>query len=523
MRHNFLATLIACFFAVVAASDRVQAQSPAQMAEIDEIARVELDKYIENLNIFEKLSAKEQKIKQKESNAAAAIGLVKLRAGLFKDAASNFEKSIQLDPENMSIYNQYGLALLKADEPKKGLVYLIWSKTKEPQERVFNIGTAHQQLKQYGPASEYFAEAKSGPNAKFASLAGFFQGMMKFEQKQLDEAKAEFEFVMDNSTDPKLDAQAESYIEKIVRAQQSGGAAANKTFAFNLLAAAQYDSNILFTPDNVLDQGTALDAGGARLMVNTSLKGKLVRKAPHELSAAVSAFYLYSLDEQFRRADPFLASISLPYTHTGKMFEKNHRLQVTPGFESIYMDVNTDDSRENILGSIFIDVTSTTSMRDNWVSVYQLKLRSDDSKIAVADPRQESSAVKAQVFTQQSLVLDKATAKSVNGRFGVTVNSADGEDNNYMRLDLSFGYSRKIKWQELIWSNTLAGYNTDYSDRVDGRKDTNLGLSTTFIKPMSKGMMVLVTIGYNKNISNLDVNDYSKWTAMTALNFDRAF
>ena len=486
------------------------------------IANAEQDKVEAQKAAYAKLSSQEREKRDKEANSLAAIGIVQFRAGSYEKAADNFKKSLELNPTNTNLYLQYGLSLFKKKEHRKGIFYVGWDTKTLPIAKYFHIGLAYFRLKDYPRMKSILQSVQQANDKRYSPKAAYYMGLTDFKDKNYESAKSQFEYVLDNSEDSELDQKAESYIEKILRAQKSKKKR-SKRFRVNGVVGIQYDSNILFTPDGVADQGNSQGDGGARYLAGANASAKFLRAEKHEWALKLKTFYMKSPEERFQRNDPFVIGGSLPYDYRGKLFGKSFNLKLSPGYESLYLDANVDKERENILNSGFLNTSASFIMRKSWISKYELNVRSDDSKLAISNAADDLSAVKTQLFTTQTFILDKITSKTLGGKAGYTLNSADGDNNKYYRFDISGFFGMKLPFWKVSMINQLGYYQLNYTDRADDRTDKNLSVSATFVRPITNWVKASLKADYTNNDSNVAANKYDKWTAMAALSFDHAF
>lgn len=508
--------------AVLASSSAHADEVPGVKSGRYAVANAEYERVERMKAQYNKLSRAEKEKRNSEANKLAARAIVLFRAERYKEAVENFSKSLELNPMNTSLYFQYGLALFKERRFEEGIFYVGWDTKTLPVAKYFHIGLAYFRLNDERLMTDILNSVKSGKDKKYSAMASYYLGLAAYEKKNYDEARGHFEYVLEHSDDPEIDRQAESYIDRIARAQAAENRRV-KRFAVSGIVGAQYDTNILFTPDGVQDQGDNLDEGGARYFAGAQLSGKAVSTEKHDLAVAADAFYMVSPDDRFRRADPFLVGARLPYNYRGRLFERVFGLEVAPGYESLYLDANDDDERENILQSTMVNSKATFLMRKSWISSYELKLRQDDSKLDFDEAEDDASAFKSQIFTNQTFVLDPIAGKTLGLRAGYTLNSADGDNHKYSRFDLSGFYGLKLPVWQLSLVNNLAAYRLVYSDRDDDRADTNLVAGATLIRPLVPWAKVSFKLEYTKNFSNVTINRYQKWLGMLALSFDQAF
>ena len=334
-------------------------------------------------------------------------------------------------------------------------------------------------------------------------------------------AKVAFEYVLDHSKNPQLDAQAEEYIERISE-QQRFKKLSEKKWIFQGQIAAVHDSNILFASDTETSQGSTVGSdeqrGGYRLYADLDIERRLIYKKDSQWSASYATEYYYSLDDVFASADPFTHTIELPYSMRGILAERGYRWTITPGYENVFMDASSSGSRYSILSSLLLGSSITVIMARDFMATYSLDIRQDDSLVAESIGPNDADAMKYSLNAQLSFYLDPAFREAVTGSVGLVFNNAKGSEKLYQRAEYQFTYSSPMAWN-MTWSGALAGYSLVYPDHASDRKDSNLGLTLSFDKPIGSSWHWLTTANYTSNGSNVAAYEYSKTTVMLGIKY----
>lgn len=487
-----------------------------EKAEKEEVAR--------QIRAFKSLSPAKQRQLIRESNQEVEKAEKAFEEKKFNLALVHYGRALDLNPTNEQAQYRQAVSAFRNDDTDWAITYLnlMESGQIDKTEKSFFLGLSYYKLKKYEEANTHFSEVRQSGNPELAPSAAFYYGFYQFQQKNYALAKTEFQYVLDESQDPDMDAKAEKYIEMIISAQNQKERQ-EKKFFFSGMLGLQQDSNVLFSPDSVADQEEPSDLGGARMLAVGQARWRMLNTEKHELSIKTNLLYILSFVTGFKRADPFLAGIELPYSYKTKLFGKAYRLDFSPGYETLYLDANNDESRENILNTVKLTANNTFIMSKSWFASYLLSVRSEDSEITPASSVDENSALKTEISTTQTFVLDQAKARITSGSLKFINNNADGDNFRYNRIEASGLYTQKLNLWDLSWAGSLGAYRQIYPDRTDDRADTNLNASLTFSKPANKWLTILLTGGYTKNNSNVADFEYDKYTILLGASAKHSF
>jgi tetratricopeptide (TPR) repeat protein len=473
---------------------------------------------------FEALSAAEKAKRQAQASQLVKRAMDAYGKGNYKDSAADFEKAAEVDPTNTKFYFQYGISLYQIKNYNKAFAILHMTKDSEVNvaEKAFYIGSIHMELKENESAIKDYEIAKNKKDPKYSGLAAFYAALLHYQMENYDQAKENFEFVIDNSSDPKLDSQSETYIEQIAnvlafKKEQS------KKFILSANLGLMYDSNILSIARSQLDQQTEL--AGYRWMYGGSIEYRPLYTATQDFSVLLAASDMYSMNNKFsaektfQNTDPLSASLYFPYHYKGKAFDKGYQMTLSPGFEKMWMNADTIDGREIITDSVVLKNDHTFVMNNTWFSTYSLELRSDTSHIEAAlGTDDDSTATKVTLGTTQTFFQNDKKTEAWIGEFGVSQNNAKGANSTYNRADFAATYMSPWKW-DTIWTARLGFYYADYNKHVVGRKDTDSSLTLGLTKPLSEILSANLSGTYTNNASTLDSSDYNKYVIMTTFSW----
>ncbi len=499
---------------------KLAAMANAQEMERDRQEEIERKKREELLKQQAAMDEAERARRQAQAKELAKQALAAYNAGEFQKAEGLFAKVVELDPNNQGIYYQFGITLYRNDKFDKSLVVL--ENANDPSvdktEKFFFMGLNYMKLKEFDGARKSFESIKSSSNKILSASAAFYVAIIDFQKENYESAKTNFEFTLDNSSDPKLDEQAESYIEQIANIM-AFKAEQEKKFLFTFSLGATQDSNVLSASNSQLDS-QATNAGGMRYSYGGSATYRPVYGITHEFATILSYNDMYSPDTQFQNADPIVTSFSAPYRYKGLAFGKGYQLGLIPSYESINLNADGSGAREVISNSTVFKVDQTFVMNGDWFSNYTLEFRDDKSKIdSAATPQTDATATKITIMTTNTVFTDKKKNTAYIIEAGGAQNTAKGDDQKYTKLDLAATYLMPAFW-ETSFTSRLGLYQQTFPSHTTGRSDLNTGLTLGFSKPLSKSWGLSVNANYTINKSTADANDYKKYTIGTALGWN---
>lgn len=473
-----------------------------------------------------KLSAEQKAKRQAEAKALASEGIKYFEAGKFIEAEKKFALAQEKDPENKAYSFQYGVTLFQNNKFNESLVQLSLADgpNVRPVEKKFYQGMAHLKLKEFNEASNRLNESKELNDPNYSPLAAFYLGVIQFQTEKYDPAKENFEYVLDNSKDPKIDEQAESYIEQIANIKKFEEMR-KKKFIITLNMGFSYDSNILSASTSSASAPTEL--AGYRSSYGAILEYRPIFSEHHEFSGIINYSDIYSLNKnfqaesQFQNTDPLTLNFSFPYKWKGVVLEKGAQIGVTPAYETIQMNVDGVNPRETIVNSTIVKTDATLVNREDWFSNYSLELRSDASKIDSSSD-DDQTASKITLATSQTFFQDskKTTAWIYEG--SLALNTAKGKNQTYRKIEIAADYLMPWKWETNLLTRLALSAN-QYPDHTSSRSDTALSLSVILQKQFSEVWSGNSLFSYNKNSSNIDTNTYDKYILMVGASWNGAF
>lgn len=473
----------------------------------------------------QQLSENEKKRRKAEASQLAEQAMQAYQKNDYNTAEALFKKSQELDPENTTYNFQYGVTLYRNQKYNQSIVTLGLAKDLTPEQSLqknFFTGMNYMKLKEFDTAHDLFDKVKAANDKSLSPSASFFNGVMDFQKEKYDTSKAYFEYVLDNSSDPKLDEQAETYIEQIAQIKQFEANKAKK-FLFSANVGVTYDSNVLLTQDGG-EPSSESGTEGIRMSYGLTGEYRPLYNEKHEFSAVLAYSDIYTKtksfgdDAVFTDADPNVISLSTPYKYKGKLWNKGYQGTFTAGYDTTYMNADNSGGRELITTSGYFKNDNTFIMSEDWFSTYSLELRSESSKIEVSDSDDDTSASRVTLSTSQIFFEDKKKTEGKIYDGAITLNNATGDNYKYTKIALGFSKLLPWKWETSVVGRLDASYAT-YPSSSASRKDTSYGVTTSITKPFKEKWSILGSFNYTVNDSTDETNKYSKYTLSTLLSY----
>ncbi len=460
---------------------------------------------------------RQQRKAQAQNIASQAMALYKSEKSI--EATIEFDKAVALDPENRSFYFQYGVALYRADQFTKSIVYLGLADGPgvNPVERDFFIGLDYFRLKNLNKAVDLFNSVAASKDPEMAPPATFYKGVMNFEDKKWEDAKAAFQSVLDTTKDPQLDQRADQYIQQILRQQQFEAERARK-WQIAATIGEQYDSNVNLNATSALSQGSVTNADGFRSLFMESTQYRPIYEEDQEFAVQLNFLTMYTTNTSFnynqtlRNADPTVVTALAPWSYKGVQFGKGYRLDLTPGLEEIGMSIE-DNTQKMILYSYIFNISNLFIMSDKLYSNFNIELRQDINQLQSVIGINDTSAFKIKLINSNLHFISADKTKIITSEIDATLNNAAGLNATYNRFDLAFGYIAPFV-MGMNATAKLGYFYLDYPTNTSGRTDNSYTLTLGSSKKLSDRYSTGLVGTYNINQSNVDVFSYSKWTAM---------
>lgn len=482
--------------------------------------QIERQKALEIEKTMKSLSAKEKSARKAQAAILANAALDHFNKGEFEEASQKYEKATQLDPDEKSYSLSFGIALYRTNRFNQAIVVLKTAQVPSGREleREYYMGLTYYRLNEYDSALESFRAVAKDDKSPLAASSSFYEGLILFNREQFEASRAPFERVIDISQDPRLDEQAESYLDRLsgmIRQQQ----ALKKRWFFNGMVGGTFDSNVLLTSDLETSQGAATEEADFRTLVAGDAERRFIYTKHNEFGLKAFAYYLRSTKTSVSEADPLLVNLTAPFAYKGTAFGKGYKLAAKPIYEYLFMDQPKDGSLKRILTTTGLSIDNTFVMKPNHFAAYLLELRSEDSLLDTSTGDDNLDAMKVTLKTNQTFLLDKTNKKMLIASAGYVINQAEGDNKFYNRYDLGVTYIQPTEF-EANWSFGISYYLADYNKGDAGRVDRNTTFTTGLTKPVKEWVSWNVTGTYVNNVSTESANHYSKYTIMAAAVFN---
>lgn len=504
-----------------AALDKLAMEAAKRESDRIRLEQIEKQKMEEREKAAKAATEKERAERKAKADSLAKDALTAYDQGDFEGAEKLFKMAVEADPENRSIYFKYGVTLYRNQKYNDAIVTLKLAQVKnqEELEKHYYMGLAYYRLGEIEAAiAEFNIVAPSG-DPILGPSSTFYLGVMYFSLEKWTESKKSFETVIDTSQDPRMDEEAEAYLDKIANAM-AYAKMREKKFTLTGLVGVMYDSNVLLSPDVPADQGAATDIKDFRLLTVADLEWRAIFNQKHEWSPHVTANLTNSLKNESASADPFIYNLNLPYSWKGILWGKGFKLTVKPAEEMMFMAPSSDSSTKTmILNSQYLAVDGTFVMSPSYFASYGIEYRIDNSLLESSEGINDADAGKYTVRTSHSVFLDKSRKEALVGSLSYTKNQAKGSEKLYSRIDGGVSFVRPTKWNA-SWNAGLNFYQVKYPNSALGRSDFNTTLSAGLTKPIKEWFTWGATASYTKNNStDTSTYEYSKFLIMTTATF----
>tara|TARA_B110001454_G_C12723330_1_gene436743 strand:- start:33390 stop:35402 length:2013 start_codon:yes stop_codon:yes gene_type:complete len=490
---------------IVRLNDRIQEQSRLSFETQEALKREELLKQQQAQSEEAKRQSKQQ------AKILADRADKEYRAGKFQLAATSYQKAYELDPENDSFLYKYGVALYKVGNYNKSLSILSMAEGGDQNqiEHRYYVGLNHLKLNELDKALEDFADIQEEKDVELSPPAAFYAGTIEFQKALYPKAKERYQFVLDNSKDPKLDKKAEARIEEIDRIE-SFLESQKEILRYNLYTGLQYDGNVL----NISTQNLTTGSEAYRLLYGGSLTYYYYRTMSSKYAAEAVLSDMYSVDKNFKSsstiqaADPLQYGVRLPINYTYTWLKRSFSSNVIP---YVFMLNMSDDggSRKQILNSSGLALDTQWDQDSNKFHIVKFDYVVDKSSLEVSSTDDDQSAKRMSINYNWLKLLNQTGDKSVLADVGYISNASEGKNNTYNKVIVAGTYS--FPWSAKYKGSARLDYSDlKYTNNSNERKDTIYGLTLGAAQDLSKRNNISLTLSYLVNNSNVEAYKYNK-------------
>jgi len=488
-------------------------------AEMGEVA-----KYAKLMEAYNAFSSEQKKANDAKSALLAQSALKAYKAKNYQTAELQFEESLKLNPT--VLINRYYLAVSYYQNKKydKSLALLSLAEGADYNYAEYNyyMGLNNLKLKNYTKASENFDTSKEENDPDYSGTAAYFNGHIFFQKENYSQARQNFEYTIDYSKNPKIDSEAEAMLQKIDEIEGVNSSSKEK-FSYNLFLSFGYDSNVL----NVSTENRATDVSAYRTMYGGDFSYKFINSKAQDLSITVNASDSYSLDSKFKSdatvqsVDALIYGGSLAYHRNFQIGKRLFSWGLLPSYQILTMPYTTT-SREKLLDTTVVGSDLQFAFSEKHFSKFYIEYAKDKMTPIPSITEDDLTATRLTASTSQIIITSPKVKESWTGDLGYTINSADGDNNDYNKASLGLTYARMGIWQSI---NSIridyssAKYPNASVDRNDSVATATLGIT----KELSKNLNLFVNGLYTISNSTNDSYKYNKFGIQSMLTYSGAF
>jgi tetratricopeptide (TPR) repeat protein len=443
----------------------------------------------------------------------------------FQESAEVYRKVLAQDPQNTLMRFKLGVALYRLNSYSEAIRELEQAKPEkgfEPVERLYFMALAHLKQKNYPEALKLFAQVRAFKDKEISPMGAYFSGVIKFEQRELDEAQALFEETLDTATDPAVDRQAEAFIEQILEEKQILERQKRK-WTLNLNLSLFYDSNILVAPRET--EATGLSGYRLTHGVNLNYRPRLTRKDEGSLTLYYTDFNsrddTFQNKKDFQDADPMMLGLSCLYRRQFVAWGMANQWQWSPGIDILHLNADKEGGRERLMDSYYLDQRWTLVIGPTRFSAVNFEIRRDEFTLN-RPPTEVMSGNKFTLGTSQIWLLGERKSHTILADLSLQSHQAEGDNQKYLRYTLSPAYSAPLS-DLYVFVGKLAYTQTDFFSHELSRKDAMISPTLVLQRKLFESIQLMLIANYSSNSSSLPTSSYDKYTIMTQLTWTGVF
>lgn len=462
-------------------------------------------------------TAVQAKINLNESNQLIKEAVEEIKTSKFESSQEKFFKSSDLAPFNEDLYEQYGVSLFRNNKFNQAIVVLELSQPSASRlpEKLFYIGLSYYRLKDYARAIEAFDKVMASGDENFAPTAAFYKGSALLEIHEYDQSKEAFQYVLDHSKNPEMDKRAEQFIEYALD-QKTLSKKRSNWFGLDGVLGLMYDSNIILANDQILGAGDVTNVNGWRLLAQIAPKFRPYYSNTDEVNIRLNYTTLKSYNTSFgsnptaQTADPVVMSATVPWTHRGTLGGKGYYFDLSPGYETISMDLD-GTGMATIANSIKLNFNNTLVVSKNWIAKADWAFYQKDANILGDET--SADAFGAGMKLSSIVILNKDLERYFIPEFGYRLNNAKASNYAFYRVDLAATFTTSI-FDTFVWNNRAGYYLANYeSIRTDNNYSVSSGVNAKISANWNWGLVGSYII------NDSTTNRYKKYNFMTTFSF----
>ncbi|MBC7467326.1 MAG: tetratricopeptide repeat protein [Bdellovibrio sp.] len=487
----------------------------------EDVANLQVQRAVQRENLIQKSTLTKSGGIEK-ANGLYQSGLKSYVKGDYNGARKLFEAAILADPENDKIYFDYAKCLYRQNNFKSALsiFLMLENATGLENSAEFYSALSLYRLKAYKISLQKFNAIQKESNSDLAPSAAFYAGQIYYLQSKYVEAKSNFEFVLDQSKDPKMDAAAEKYID-LISQQERVQVKLDKKFGYSLNVGFIYDGNVL----NVAEQNSTTSLKAYRLSYGGSAFYRAMNKANESWSPTFTFYDLYSVNTNFKSdttiqgTDPMILEFSFPYSSNFLIGKKSSNLIISPAIQSIYM-TKSSTSRELVFNNVLLSSTLSLGYSNYFTVAYKFDISREQSYITEASPNDEQTSQKYGLKVSSYYLLDRSTSETLILDLQYLIVNADGINSTFNKTYTAFGYARNLDSKWSLYAK--AEYSVlNYGKSTLGRKDNIAAGYFGGNYAVGVNDTISLGLGYQTNQSNVDLYKYNKVIVSSAYTLNR--
>ncbi|MEE9259117.1 MAG: tetratricopeptide repeat protein [Nitrospinaceae bacterium] len=434
-------------------------------------------------------------VENRPSNADAHyfLGLTYSKLERFEEAIPHFEKTIEIDPQIQGVYLNLGIALFNIgsyDLAQEKLNRAVETDPLNPSTQLF-LGLIRQKKKLDQESLPFFKRAMQ-LDPSLESLARFNIGLAHFNMDRADEAKNEFNRVVEIGMDPDLVQSSREFLEIIKKRK-----ADDKTWWVKASTHIQFDDNV-----TVVEQDEVTGKEDTAYIFEFGSGYNLSSKPAFGMSVGYD-FYQSFFKEQ-SDLDFQSHSFSLGTSHEAETWDT--RLD--------YSFVHTTLGQEGFLNMHNIIPRFGFSLSSNlYTSISYMFQDKNFVSLNVRDATNHSGTVNQFIFFMDN----KAYAL-----LGYKYDDEDALDNefDYRGHLLTAGFNLQLPWDSKLFSSyqyNLRLYKNLTAEIERDRRDEKQTVKMIFTKKISDYLDFKIDYEHIQSTSNLESVDFKENIVMFGL------
>ena len=462
-----------------------------------------------------KLSTQQKEAQLAKAKKFAEQAKAQYNAGKYPQAIKLYTLATEFNPENLEYLYQYAIALYKNKEYTRSLALISLSEGAEvdPLEREYYTAMNHMMLKDTEKSVKIFNEIKEENQPPFSPLAAYYAGHIEYQKQNFSEARKNFEYVVDNSKNPKLDREAEKMLDEIDR-QEKFLAASREKYSYSFFIGPQYDSNVL----NIAASSVSTGVAALRANYGANFSVYLYRIPDFSVSMDLGLNDYYSTKTDFKSdstlqaADALEGSVAFPI--------RWNNFDFTPAYKAVYMSA-TGGTRSLAITSAVLGIEHTSLLSSIWILKSKLEGSSDQSKLEITTPEDSQTGVRSTINFSFIKLLDLKGESSFSSDIGYSINNTEGANYKSTKPILAFTYVFSGLWKDSALTR-LEYYQQDFAQASTKRTDNVATFTISQNKKISSNWNFTFGGQYSNSASNVDNYKYDKYLLTTLFTYSRS-